>query len=73
LDAPERVPIELRVLWFGSLRRKDQEDGTGGDAPPMTGGEVLGRGGEMILVETESEVGVGVGSGMGREEVPDDG
>ena len=73
MDAPERVPIELRVLWFGSLRRKDQEDGTGGDPPPMAGGGVLGGIGEMILVETESEVGVGVGSGLGREEVPDDG
>ena len=61
------------MVTFFHVGRKDQEDGTGGDAPPMTGGGMLGGIGEMILVETESEVGVGVGSGMGREEVPDDG
>ena len=58
--------------WFSW--GKHQEDGAGGDVPPVAGGGAFGGGGEAVLVEADAEVGVGGEDGLaGSEEAGDGG
>jgi len=70
--------IRLRVgLGKGRsfiLRGKDNQNGSGGDVPPVSGFGAFGEGGEAVLVHADAEVsGGGEGGLAGGEEVGDGG